>query len=126
MIELFEPLKPYLPMITMGLAIWSLWNSIKNRKQSNELKMQDLALKRLEREDRFRYQHPHMYVCLDANLPVGDPPTISTSEIVVANRDERDVRVETIECGLQQWLKLACRKFKFSAYSIEYFRLFYV
>lgn len=97
MIELFEPLNPYLPMITVGLAMWSLWNSIRTRKQSNELKKQDLALKQLEREDRFRYQHPHMYVCLDANLPVSDPPTISSSAIVVANRDERDVRVETIE-----------------------------
>lgn len=97
MIELFEPLKPFLPVITVGLAIWSLWNSIKTRKQSNELKKQDLALKHLEREDRFRYRHPHMYVCLDANLPVSDPPTISRSAIVVANRDERDVRVEAIE-----------------------------
>ncbi len=97
MIELFEPLNPYLPIITVGLAIWNLLNSIKTRKQTNALKKQDLALKQLEREDRFRYKHPHMYVCLEAFLPVGEPPTISKCEIVVANRDERNVRVESIE-----------------------------
>jgi hypothetical protein len=58
MFEILEPLNPNLPLITVGLAVITLWNAIKTRIQGNELKKQDLALKRIDREDKFRYLHP--------------------------------------------------------------------
>lgn len=97
MFEFLEPLNPYLPLITVGLAGFTLWNAMKTRIQGNELKKQDLALKRIDREDKFRYLHPHMYVDLVASFPYRDSLNTPTCSIVVANRDDRDVRVERVE-----------------------------
>ncbi|AWG78392.1 TPA: hypothetical protein KDY89_002184 [Vibrio parahaemolyticus] len=98
MFEVLNFLEPHLPSITVGLAAWSLWNSIKTRKQSNELKRQDLALKRLEREDRFRYFPPHVRVDIESGFPPGYPEAEPNScQLVVVNRDQRDIQVDSIE-----------------------------
>ncbi|SIO33208.1 hypothetical protein [Salinivibrio sp. ES.052] len=97
MFEIFEPLSPYLPLITVGLAVFTLWNAIKTRIQGNELKKQNLALKRIDREDKFRYLHPHLYVDFIAKFPYQDSSYTPTCVMIVSNRDERNVRVDTVE-----------------------------
>lgn len=97
MFEIFEPLNPYLPTITVGIALFTLWNSIIMRIQGNELQKQNLALKRIDREDKFRYIHPHLYVDLVALFPYQDSSYTPSCSMVVSNRDERNVRVEAVE-----------------------------
>jgi hypothetical protein len=56
-----------------------------------------LALRKIEREDKFRYLHPQMHVKLTGSLPSFDTVIKPKCELDIANNDTREVLVEKVE-----------------------------
>ncbi|HGF5121748.1 hypothetical protein ACEV9B_23025 [Vibrio parahaemolyticus] len=100
---MLEVIEPYIPIVTVLLSFAAVYNGIRTRVQGQKIKEQDLALRQLEREDKFRYFPPHLYVKFNGGFVVGDSLRKAPCSITIANRDSRDVLIEEIEwaysCG---------------------------
>ena len=94
---MLELIDPYLPIITVIITVITLYNTFTARRQDIKLKKQDLALRKIEREDKFRYLPPHMHVKLTGSFLSFDTLIKPKCELVIANKDTRDVLIESIE-----------------------------
>jgi len=92
-----EVIGQYIPIITIVLSIAALYNGIKTRQQGKKIQKQDLALRQIEREDKFRYLPPHMYVRLKGEFKLSDSLKKARCSIIISNQDERDVLIEKVE-----------------------------
>jgi hypothetical protein len=94
---MLEVISPYIPIATVIIAVITLYNTFTSRRQDIKLKKQDLTLRSLEREDKFRYFPPHMHVELSGSFSSFNTSIKPKCTLVIANKDTREVLIEKIE-----------------------------